>query len=154
MQQRCRRHTATPPTPFSFSLSFRDALRSDLSQYGQKPVSRAVDRSQRDAIRALVEDISERSGADDIRLPEFEARRRCNTFACDAQTLASVSDASGGSAFRRAVADQMMCARMPRICAPAQYLFRVMARFSREPLRVTRAIGKDALMVRCAWQCA
>lgn len=51
-----------------------DAMRSDLSQYGQKAAAPKVDMSQRDSIRALVDEISNRAGSDEIRMPEFEAR--------------------------------------------------------------------------------
>ena len=52
----------------------RDAMRSDLSQYGQRGALPKIDMSQKDSIRALVDEISYRSGTDEIRISEFEVR--------------------------------------------------------------------------------
>ena len=52
----------------------RDAMRSDMSQYGQRGALPKVDMSQKDSIRALVDEISNRSGNGEIHLAEFEAR--------------------------------------------------------------------------------
>lgn len=52
----------------------RDAMHSDMSQYGQRGALPKVDSSQKDSIRALVDEISSRSGSDEIRLAEFEVR--------------------------------------------------------------------------------
>ena len=56
----------------------RDAMRSDLSQYGQRGALPKVDLSQKDSIRALVDEISNRSGMDEIRLAEFEVQPLCD----------------------------------------------------------------------------
>jgi len=54
----------------------RDAMRSDLSQYGQRGALPKIDLSQKDSIRALVDDISSRTGTGDIQIGEFEVRLR------------------------------------------------------------------------------
>ena len=53
-------------------LALRAAMRSDLSQYGQRGALPKVDLSQKDSIRALVEDVQKRRGSDEIRIAEFE----------------------------------------------------------------------------------
>ena len=52
----------------------RDAMRSDLSQYGQRGALPKIDMSQKDSIRALVDEISSRTGTGDIQIGEFEVR--------------------------------------------------------------------------------
>ena len=64
----------------------RDAMRSDLSQYGQRGALPKVDMAQKDSIRALVDEISNRSGTDDIRLAEFGVRALPRLLQCSALT--------------------------------------------------------------------
>jgi hypothetical protein len=58
----------------------RDAMRSDLSQYGQRGALPKVDMSQKDSIRALVDEISNRTGTDEIGISEFEVRALSQVF--------------------------------------------------------------------------
>ena len=53
-------------------LALREAMRSDLSQYGQRGALPKTDLAQKDSIRALVDEVQQRRGTDEIRMAEFE----------------------------------------------------------------------------------
>ena len=113
----------------------RDAMRSDLSQYGQRGALPKVDMWQKDSIRALVDEISNRTGTDEIGISEFEVR--------------ALSQVLPRSALRDCMlAAQMMCSRMPRIYQPAKYLFLLMNKTSKEAYRAVSTMSPDGLKVR------
>jgi hypothetical protein len=118
----------------------RDAMRSDLSQYGQRGALPKIDLSQKDSIRALVDDISSRTGTGDIQIGEFEVQLRPVRLArgpCTDSLLA-----------------QMMCSRMPRIYQPAKYLFLLMHKTSKEAFRAVSHMSPAGLEARAHLRCA
>ena len=53
-------------------VALREAMRSDLSQYGQRGALPKIDLAQKDSIRTLVSEVQQRRGTDEIRTAEFE----------------------------------------------------------------------------------
>ena len=113
----------------------RDAMRSDLSQYGQRGALPKIDLSQKDSIRALVDEISSRTDSGEIHIGEFEVRPRQRGLLV-------------GLAVTHGFAAQMMCSRMPRIYQPAKYLFLLMHKTSKEAFRAVSNMSPAGLEAR------